>query len=234
MKPLKLSIIIPCINEAENITSTLEQLQQARKRGHEVILSDGGSTDNTLKLADSLIDHCIHSKPGRALQMNSAAKYASGDVLCFLHADTLAPENIDQIISKALNNSSKIWGRFNVKLSGSLWPFRLIELLMNLRSCLSGIATGDQGIFIYRNLFTKLSGFSDIPLMEDIEISKRLRVISKPICIRRNKLITSSRRWEQQGIIRTIALMWLLRLRYFLGAAPSTLAKSYIRNEQAK
>lgn len=234
MKLLKLSIIIPCLNEADNILATLEPLQQARKRGHEVILCDGGSTDNTVSLSENLVDTSTHSNPGRYLQMNTGASYASGDVLCFLHADTIAPENIDQLITHALNHSHKIWGRFNVRLSGSFWFFRVIEFLMNTRSCLTGIATGDQGIFISRNIFNKISGFSDLPLMEDIEISKRLRKITFPHCISKKQLITSSRRWEQHGILNTVFLMWKLRLQYFLGTPASSLAKSYQTNDNTK
>lgn len=234
MKLLKLSIIIPCLNESQHIDSTLDLLQGARKRGHEIILCDGGSTDNTIEISSHLVDLCVHSSSGRSLQMNNAAKRASGDVLCFLHADTLPPENIDTLITDALNNSSKVWGRFNIKLSGSHWAYRFIEFLMNLRSCFSGIATGDQGIFICRNIFFKLSGYADIPLMEDIEISKRLRKISKPLCIKKNRLVTSSRRWEQHGIIRTVLLMWQLRLRFFIGTPASTLARSYYPDENTK
>ena len=234
MKLLKISIIIRCLNESEHLSSTLDLLQGARKRGHEIILCDGGSTDNTIEISNRLVDHCILSPPGRSLQMNNAAKHASGDALCFLHADTFPPENIDTLITDALNNTNKVWGRFNIKLSSPHWPYRFIEFLMNLRSCFSGIATGDQGIFICRNIFFKLSGYADIPLMEDIEISKRLLKISKPLCIKKNKLITSSRRWEQHGIIRTVLLMWQLRLRFFIGTPASTLARSYRANENAK
>ena len=234
MKLLKLSIIIPCLNEADNIIATLEPLQKARQRGHEVILCDGGSTDETVSLSKNLIDLSVPSSPGRALQMNTGARYANGDVLCFLHADTIAPDGIDLLITNTLNHSNKIWGRFNVRLSSSFWLFRIIEFFMNIRSCISGVATGDQGIFICRNIFTKLSGFSDLPLMEDIEISKRLRKISRPHCISRQRLITSSRRWEKNGILKTIFLMWKIRLRYFLGTAPSSLAKFYTANDSTK
>jgi len=232
MKLLKLSIIIPSLNEAENIVATLEPLQCLRKRGHEIILCDGGSTDNTTELSKTLVDHCVSSRPGRATQMNSGANKAVGDVLCFLHADTRAPENIDQLISSALNNSHKFWGRFNVRLSGSHWYFRIIESMMNFRSCLSGISTGDQGIFVCRNIFFKMSGFNDIPLMEDIEISKRLRKITRPLCINKATLLTSSRRWEQNGIFKTVFLMWKLRLQYFIGIPPSKLVKLYYTDEQ--
>jgi len=234
MKLLKLSIIIPCLNEEKNIRSTLVALQEARKRGHEIILCDGGSTDNTVSLSQGLVDISIQSDSGRAKQMNTGASYASGDVLCFLHADTIAPTEIDQLITTAFIDSKKIWGRFNVRLSNSLWIYRIIESLMNARSCLSAIATGDQGIFICRNIFSKISGYADLPLMEDIEISKRLRKISRPHCISKARLITSSRRWEQYGILKTVFLMWKLRLKYFLGTSPSSLAQYYAANDNTK
>ena len=226
----KLSIIVPCLNEVANIERTLLPLQGLRQRGHEVILSDGGSTDNTTAMAALLCDKVISSEKGRATQMNTGAAHASGDLLLFLHADTVAPENLDEVIFTALNNSQKCWGRFNVKLSGSHWLFRIIAILMNLRSCLSGIATGDQGIFLTRHAFNKLSGFSDIPLMEDIELSKRLKKLSRPACIAQPCLITSSRRWEKNGILKTVLLMWSLRLKYFFGTPATDLAQQYLGN----
>lgn len=227
MNFIKLSFIIPCLNEAENIVETLLPLQSLRQRGHEIILSDGGSNDNTIQLSQNLIDHCIHSAAGRSTQMNNGAKAASGDILCFLHADTIASEFIDEQILSSLHGAKNIWGFFNIKLSGYSWQFRIIEWLINKRSCLSHVATGDQGIFVSRDSFNKLSGFLDIPLMEDIELSKRLRKISKPLCIKNQPLITSSRRWQKHGIMRSVLLMWQLRLRYFLGTPAATLARAY-------
>lgn len=231
MSQNKLSIIIPCLNEAEHILATLKQLQNIRRHGHEIIISDGGSSDDTLQLANDLTDHSICVAHGRAAQMNAASKIASGDILLFLHADTIAPDNIDNIIINSLHLSNKKWGRFNVQLSSKKWPFRIIETLMNIRSCITGIATGDQGIFVYKHVFNNLTGYSNIPLMEDIDISKRLRKISRPLCINSHKLITSSRRWEENGILQTVLLMWLLRLRYFLGTPASKLALIYSKNK---
>ena len=226
----KLSIIVPCLNEVTNIERTLLPLQALRQRGHEIILSDGGSTDNTTAIAALFCDKVIASEKGRAIQMNTGAAHSNGDILLFLHADTLAPDNIDELIISALNNRHKYWGRFNVKLSGKHWLFRAIETLMNLRSCFSGIATGDQGIFLTRHAFNELSGFKNMPLMEDIELSKRLKKLSRPACITNSRLITSSRRWEQNGILKTIFLMWSLRLKYFFGTPPVQLAQQYNKN----
>jgi len=217
----KVSIIIPCLNEENSIHATLLALQSLRHRGHEVILGDAGSTDNTSDIASTLCDKIIPCGKGRALQMNTAAEFASGDILCFLHADTIAPENLDSLIIDALANNKNVWGRFNIKHSGKHWSFRLIESLINIRSCITGIASGDQGIFISRRVFNKLHGFKLIPLMEDIELSQRLKNKSRPVCVSKSQLITSSRRWEKHGIARTVILMWSLRLKYFLGT-PTT------------
>jgi len=202
-------------------------LQPLRQRGHQIIISDGGSTDNTLNIAKNNVDNIINSKAGRAIQMNNGAKKANSDIICFIHADTIAPNNIDEIILNALNKSNKQWGFFNIKLNGSIFIFRLIEWFINTRSSLSKVATGDQGIFIKRDTFNKLAGFANIALMEDIELTKRLKKISPPVVIKQHTLLTSSRRWEKHGIVKTVFLMWQLRLRYFLGASPVSLSKQY-------
>lgn len=220
----KISVIIPTLNEADGIERTLQSLQALRQQGHEIIVADGGSTDKTITLAMPLADHAIHTSKGRARQMNEGAQQADGEILLFLHADTTLPENAAELILSAL--ASKSWGRFNVRLSGPQRPLRVVEFMMNWRSRLSGIATGDQAIFIRRELFQQIGGYADIPLMEDIDISKRLKADSKPACITR-PLTTSSRRWEQHGIFKTILLMWRLRLAYFLGVNPEQLVKRY-------
>ena len=228
----KVSIIIPCLNEENSIHATLLALQSLRHRGHEVILGDAGSTDNTSDIASTLCDKIIPCGKGRALQMNTAAEFASGDILCFLHADTIAPENLDSLIIDALANNKNVWGRFNIKLSGKHWSFRLIESLINIRSCITGIASGDQGIFISRRVFNKLHGFKLIPLMEDIELSQRLKNKSRPVCVSKSQLITSSRRWEKHGIARTVILMWSLRIKYFLGNPTTQLEKLYWQHDK--
>jgi len=223
------SIIIPVLNEAKALPDALKKLQLARTQGAEIILVDGGSTDGTLELAKQLegirFDKFATSKPGRAAQMNVGAALANKPLLVFLHIDT----NLDESCSRALNEYSKferIWGRFDVVLSGQHFIFRIIETMMNLRSRLTGVVTGDQVLFISRTLFHKVDGFEELPLMEDIELSKRLRKIqwpvSSPVLV-----TTSSRRWEEYGILKVIFIMWGLRLAYFLGVSPDKLAGYY-------
>ena len=213
------------LNEEINLSRLSCQLQSIRLLGHEVIIVDGGSVDNTLAIAYEITDMVVISKAGRALQMNSGADIASGGVLLFLHADTLLPDNALQIIVDSMQEEN-CWGRFDVRLSSNKTIYRLIERLMNLRSCLTSIATGDQAIFIEKNLFNRVAGFAEIALMEDVEISKRLKKISKPVCIKQ-KVTTSSRRWETNGVAATILLMWKLRLYYFIGVSPDRLKQLY-------
>ncbi len=222
---MKISIIIPVINEEINLASTLEYLQFIRQQGHEIVVVDGGSKDNSFMLAQEGADIVIASKSGRAIQMNSGAEVASGDVFLFLHADTILPDSVLTLLEK-IAQTEWYWGRFDVRLSSNKFVYRIIELLMNLRSRLSSIATGDQAIFISRSLFIKVGGFPEIALMEDIEISRCLRVIVKPICLKQ-KVITSSRRWETKGVIVTVLLMWKLRLYYFFGVSPNKLKQLY-------
>ena len=219
---VKLSVIIPVLNEAGQIDACLQSLPA--DDGIEVIVVDGGSNDATPALA-SPHARVVHSKPGRSLQMNAGAGHAHGEVLLFLHADTRLPPAAARLIREALDQGA-IWGRFDVRLSGSHVAFRLIERMMNWRSCLTSVATGDQAMFVRRDWFEQLGGFPPIPLMEDIALSKRLRRIRRAACIRQ-PVITSSRRWQQAGIIRTVLLMWKLRLYYFLGVSPQRLAALY-------
>lgn len=218
------SIIIPVLNEEGSIKNFLEQLQVYRKQGHEVIVVDGGSTDKTVSISELLSDKVITSKTGRAMQMNSGALQSKHDVFWFLHADTLIPENAIENIQQALTTPE--WGWFNIKLSGTKFLFRLIERMINIRSCFSHIATGDQGIFVKREIFESVNGYANIPLMEDVSLSKKLNKISKPVCLK-EMLITSSRRWEQKGIISTVLLMWRLRFLYWLGVSADKLATQY-------
>ena len=222
---MKLSIIVPVLNEEQNLSAISSHLLSFRQKGHEVIIVDGGSCDNTLAISHDIADRVIVSKAGRALQMNRGASVATGDVFLFLHADTILPEQSIQIISN-LYQAGGYWGRFDVRLSSNKFIYRIIEHLMNLRSCFSSIVTGDQAVFIEKNLFNRVAGFPEIALMEDIEISRRLKKISKAICVKQ-KAVTSSRRWETKGVVPTVMLMWKLRLYYFFGVSPDKLKRLY-------
>lgn len=221
-----ISVIIPTLNEAAYIDTTLQRLQAMRQRGNEVILADGGSSDATVHLAAPLVDKVIHSARGRARQMNAGAAQASGNILWFLHADTRAERNADCLIHDAMLKDACRWGYFHVQLSGHHPLLRIVETGMNLRTRLTAIATGDQGIFVETELFLATGGFADIPLMEDIKLSQQLKRYTRPARIK-TPLNTSSRRWEKNGVISTILLMWRLRLAWFLGARPENLAKLY-------
>jgi rSAM/selenodomain-associated transferase 2 len=222
---IKISIIIPVLNEELNLPDVLNNLQSFRSKGHEVVIVDGGSSDNSLMLAQQGADIVIVSKAGRALQMNSGAAVATGSILLFLHCDTILPDNALKIIADNYQ-AENYWGRFDVRLSSNKFVFRLIERLMNLRSRLTSIATGDQAIFIERKLFNQLGGFPEIALMEDISISGLLRKLSPPVCLKQ-KVITSSRRWENNGVVATVLLMWKLRLFYFFGVSADNLSRKY-------
>ena len=223
---MKLSIIIPTLNEGAIIRPSLTAISGLRSAGHEIIVADGGSSDNTVLAAKPLADKVITAKTGRARQMNAGARAACGDVLVFLHADTLLPSNASDLIIFGLKKSGKSWGRFDVHLSGGYLILRIVEIMMNWRSRLSGIATGDQCLFIDRDLFDAVGGFPDLALMEDIALSRLLKQREHPLCIR-EKVITSSRRWERQGFMRTILQMWRLRLGFLLGEDPRRLAQVY-------
>ena len=220
---MQLSIIIPTLDEAECVVALLQQLQPLRTRGHEVILVDGGSRDATVALAKPLVDKLLVAPAGRARQMNAGAGVAGGQVLWFVHADSIIPDKADVLI---LKSAGQLWGRFNVHMSGDRLLLRVVERLMNLRSRITGIATGDQGIFVSRALFKRIGGYTDLPLMEDIDLSKRLKREQRPVCLQ-NTLTTSSRRWERKGIVRTILMMWYLRLAWFLGVPATRLASRY-------
>jgi rSAM/selenodomain-associated transferase 2 len=225
---VKVSVIIPVLNEESAMREKLPTMQWVRETGHELIVVDGGSIDDSFGVAQKYADTAITSSRGRAAQMNAGASIASGEVLLFLHVDTVLPaDGIKDILASCSNDKGKrTWGRFDVRLSGSHFMFRVIETLMNFRSRISGIATGDQAIFINKDLFERVGGYKEIPLMEDVEISRRLKKNSRPVCIK-DRVITSSRRWETSGICRTVFLMWRLRLSYWLGADPLQLEKQY-------
>ena len=223
-----LSIIIPCLNEAQGITATLSALAPLRARGTEVIVVDGGSADGTPGRAAAFADLIVTAPRGRASQMNAGAARARGEILLILHADTVLPDGADILIVDGLQRSRRGWGRFDVAIAGRHPLLRLVERFMNLRSRLTGIATGDQAIFVTRSLFTAAGGYPEIALMEDIALSKRMKGFGPPLCLK-HRLTASARRWEKHGVLRTILLMWGLRLAYWLGADPAKLAVRYDR-----
>jgi rSAM/selenodomain-associated transferase 2 len=226
---LRITIIIPTLNEAANIEAALARLQPLRGRGHEVIVADGGSADGTAALASAAADRVIDAPRGRARQMNAGAQHARGDVLLFLHADTQLPAEADRLILDGLRGSGRAWGRFDVRIAGRHWLLPLIAFGMNQRSRLTRVCTGDQSIFVRRDLFARLGGYPAIALMEDIALSKALRRTGRPLCLAA-PVVTSGRRWERNGVARTMFFMWGLRLRYFFGARPARLAELYERD----
>lgn len=223
---MRLSIVVPTLNEAAGVVAALEALQPLRAAGHEVLVIDGGSGDGTPDLAAPLADRVTSAPRGRANQMNAGARVARGDVLLFLHADTRLPARADHFVLDGLAGSGRAWGRFDVCIAGRHPLLRLVAALMNARSRWTGIATGDQGVFVRRDAFAAVGGFPPLPLMEDVALSAALKRVSRPLCLHA-RVTTSGRRWESHGVFRTIALMWWLRLRYFLGASPERLAARY-------
>ncbi len=221
----RVSIVVPTLDERAAIDALLDALEPARVAGHEVILVDGGSGDDTTQRARGRVDRLLQAPRGRASQMNRGAAAAGGDWLWFLHADSGLPNGVLPCL-EAIAASRRDWGRFDVRLDDDRPGFRIIERGMNWRSRLTGIATGDQGLFVRRAMFEEVGGFPEIPLMEDIALSRRLRRYQAPECLRL-RLITSARRWQRHGVLRTVLLMWGLRLAYFLGADPAWLARRY-------
>jgi rSAM/selenodomain-associated transferase 2 len=223
---MKLSIIIPVLDEGEGIAAALEALAELRVLGVEVIVADGGSRDATVQRARLRADSVLSTPRGRALQMNAGAEKAAGDVLLFLHADTRLPAAAEHVALNELARSGRAWGRFDVDIEGTHPLFPVIAFFMNVRSRMTGIATGDQAMFVRRDAFQAAGGFPPIALMEDIALCKRLKRISPPLCLR-ERAVTSGRRWENNGVLSTVVLMWWLRLAYFFGADPGKLAQRY-------
>jgi rSAM/selenodomain-associated transferase 2 len=224
---LSLSIVIPCLNEAECIAASLDALAPLRARGVEVIVVDGGSADHTVDRAGTRADRVVTSARGRAVQMNEGARRASGDVLLFLHADSRLPADGDALVENGLASTRRVWGRFDVTITGRHAFLPLVANAINVRSRLTGIATGDQAIFVKRDVFERIGGYPPIALMEDIALTRTLKQESPPLCIA-TKVVTSGRRWEKHGVARTILLMWRLRLAYTFGADPDELAMRYV------
>jgi rSAM/selenodomain-associated transferase 2 len=222
----RLSIVIPVLNESAGIEGCLSALAPLRARGVEVIVADGGSTDNTRELAAPHCDAVVIGPSGRAFQMNAGFERATGDVLLFLHADSRLPDQADELILQGHQGSGRPWGRFDVVIEGRHALLPVIAWFMNRRSRLTGIATGDQGIFVTRAAFEQAGKYASIRLMEDVALCNKLRRTGPPLCLSQ-RIVTSGRRWERHGAMRTILLMWRLRLAYFLGADPNRLAETY-------
>jgi rSAM/selenodomain-associated transferase 2 len=216
---------MPVLDEAERLAEALRALQPLRQRGVRVVVVDGGSRDQTLQIARDHADLALHAPRGRASQMNAGAAASPARVLLFLHADTRLPEQADALVQRAMRRGHG-WGRFDVRLDSARPMLRLVAHMMNLRSRLTGIATGDQALFVRHEVFTAVGGFPDLPLMEDISLCRRLKHHGPPACLR-ERVVTSARRWERHGVWRTIWLMWRLRAAYFFGADPARLAAQY-------
>jgi rSAM/selenodomain-associated transferase 2 len=223
---MRIGVIIPALNEAPGLQQMLAPLLEWQARGHELILVDGGSQDATASIAAAAGAHVVSSEKGRARQMNAGAAVATAEVFLFLHADTELPADADRLISTGLSTGQYSWGRFDVHIRGRARMFPVISAMINLRSRLSGIATGDQALFMTRAAFAAVGGFPDLPLMEDVEICKRLKRHSQPLCLRQ-RVVTSGRRWETRGVWRTIVLMWRLRFAYWRGIPAEQLARLY-------
>lgn len=223
---MRLSIIVPMLNEAPGLPRLLTRLSLLKSQGCEVLIVDGGSDDGCAEVAARTGLQVLTSPRGRALQMNHGAAHATGNVLLFLHADTTLPEGAIIAIRRTMQSFGAAWCRFDVVIDGSHPMLRVVARLMNLRSRWTGIATGDQAIFVTREAFDAVDGFPDQPLMEDIELSRRLLKRSRPACIG-NTVLTLGRRWESRGLWRTILLMWRLRWAYWRGAPADQLAQLY-------
>ena len=220
-----LSIVMPVLDEAAGIVARLQSLQPLRSQGVELIVVDGGSQDDTVSLAEPLADRVVTTDRGRGRQMNAGAVCAHGNALLFLHADTVLPPDAMSAVRQALAGGAA-WGRFDVRIVDGPAGVAVVAWAMNLRSRITGIATGDQAMFCTREAFSAAGGFPEIALMEDIVLSQRLRAISRPACLRQ-RVETSGRRWAHHGLVRTVLTMWWLRLHFWLGASPDALARAY-------
>jgi rSAM/selenodomain-associated transferase 2 len=222
----RLSIIMPVFNEGESIAPALDALAPLRALGVEVIVVDGGSRDATVQRARLRADVVIKSARGRALQMNAGAAKAAGDVLLFLHTNVRLPEAAEHLVLDGLARSGRAWGRFDLDLEGHSPLLAIAGFLMNMRSRMTGIATGDQAIFVERDVFENEGGFPVIDMMEDVALTRRLKRVTRPLRIAR-RVTVSGRRFEQEGVLRTLAREWRLRAAYYFGADPAVLARRY-------
>jgi len=221
---MRVSVIIPVLNEEKSIGSTIAALNALAP--HEVIVVDGGSGDRTCRISVEAGAKALMTGPGRARQMNRGALEATGDVLLFLHADTRLPTSALRDIAAALNDARYVGGRFDVELDSDRWLLKVVGFMISLRSRLSKVGTGDQAIFVRREMFAELGGFPDMPLMEDIAFCRMLKRAGEVACLK-SKVVTSARRWETDGVWRTIFRMWTLKLLYLAGVPPARLKQFY-------
>lgn len=221
---MNISVVLPVLNEEQSIRGTLQSL--IRLTPYEIIVVDGGSRDRTLEICKEFAVDVMHAERGRARQMNVGARRASGEVLLFLHADTRLPQSALNDIAAALSDSRYLGGRFDVELEGAHWMLKIVGTLINYRSRATKIATGDQALFVRREVFDRMGGFPDIPLMEDIGFCRALKRIGGVACLR-SRVITSARRWERDGVWRTIFKMWSLKVCYLAGVSPIRLKRFY-------
>jgi rSAM/selenodomain-associated transferase 2 len=222
----RLSIIMPVLNEGEAIGKTLDSLAELRGLGVEIVVVDGGSRDATVQRARMRVDRVVLGSGKRAIQMNEGAEKASGDVLLFLRADTRLPREADHLVLDGLQRTGLAWGRFDLSIDGRHPLLKALAWFTNFRSRMTQIATGDQGIFVQRQVFEAVGGFPPIAMMEDVALSKRLKRVTRPLCLH-ERVVISGRKFEQQGVLRTILMLWWLRLAYFFGANPEDLARRY-------
>ena len=221
---MRISVIIPALNEEKSIAATIASIVPLRP--HEIIVVDGGSTDGTVAVCRELDQRLLAAPRGRATQMNFGAQQATGEVLLFIHADTRLPFSAFNDIGRALSDPRIVGGRFDVRLEGAHWMLRLIGAMISWRSRWSGVATGDQAIFVRRDVFAELGGYPDLPLMEDIALSRALKRRGRIACLR-SHVVTSARRWEAEGLWRTIFKMWALKSLYLIGVSPIRLKRYY-------
>ena len=221
----RVSVVIPALNDAPHLARLLADLRTGPQL--ELVVVDGGSDDDTFAVAEAQADVAVRARRGRAEQLRVGVAKAKHPWLWLLHADTRTPPPLASAFAAHLP-ASPGWGWCDVRLDGGGWPLRVIETAMNWRSALTSVTTGDQGIFAHRSLLAAVGGIPRQSLMEDVELCRRLRRLAAPRRFRQ-AITTSSRRWERDGVARTVVLMWALRLRYFLGADPEALAKRYYR-----
>lgn len=220
----KIAVVIPVLNDRDHLSRLLTTL--AKFPELELVVVDGGSSDNPQELSSSAT-FIQATTPGRGMQVDLGIKRATREWIWVLHADSLVRDENVESIGSAIRHVR--WGRFDVRLDGSRWEYRMIETLMNLRSRLTSICTGDQGMFFHQDILKEVGGFPDQPLMEDVEVSKCLRKLSKPFCIT-NRLGVSTRKWEADGVFRTVLRMWIFRIRYYFGASPDALYSEYYQH----